>query len=106
MNRRDYPGSSPYSEGELSRLRTGDAKAHIDFARNRAGEFATFIRHYVEQNQIPQATEDQSAGGIVLLGWSAGNNFIIPILAHADSIDSETRLKIEPYLRSIAIFGT
>ena len=106
VNRRDYPGSSPYSEEELVRLRTGGTEAHNDFAQNRAREFATFIRHYVEQNKIPRATEDWSAGGIVLLGWSAGNNFTVPILAHADVIVDETRSKIEPYLRSLMVFGT
>lgn len=72
----------------------------------RAKEFATFIRHYVEENEIPKASTDNRSGGIVLMGWSAGNNFTIPLLAYADAIEEENRLKIEPYLRSLMIFGT
>lgn len=106
MNRRDYPGSSVYSEEELSQLRSGDSELHNEFARTRAKEFATFIKNFIEYDKkLPRISEDGKSGGIVLMGWSAGNNFIIPLLAYADVIDKDTREKVEPYLRSLLIFG-
>lgn len=105
VNRRDYPGSSPYTNEELDNIKNGDPSAHMDFAKNRARELASFIRNFVEQNKIPRAAEDGKSGGVVLMAWSAGGYYALQILAFADAIDSETRAVIEPYFRSLIMFG-
>ncbi|KAL5537017.1 hypothetical protein ACEPAF_840 [Sanghuangporus sanghuang] len=90
VNRRDYPGSSPYIEEDLSKA--------------RASEFARFIKTFIEKENIPKASSDWNRGGVVLMAWSSGNGYILPLLAHIDTIPEETRQFIEPYFRSHIVF--
>lgn len=105
VNRRDYPGSSPYSDAEIESIKGGNADAHSKFVKARGREFATFINNFIEQNNIPRAAEDGKSGGIVLMAWSSGNYYTLSILTFADAIDDYIRKAIEPYFRSLMIFG-
>lgn len=92
-------------EEDLDKIRRDDFEAHVDFARVRASEFARFIEWFVENERAPKASSDWKHGGIVLLSWSSGSSYTLPLLAYADSILKRTRDAIEPYLRSHVVFG-
>ncbi|KAH8111951.1 hypothetical protein DFH11DRAFT_559094 [Phellopilus nigrolimitatus] len=104
VNRRDYPGSSPYTDTDLAQINGNDAIAHDNFQRARGIELATFVRCFVELEKVPQASPDGKSGGVSLTGWSSGNFYTLPLLAYADSIPAETREAIAPFLRSLIIF--
>ncbi|KAH8111408.1 hypothetical protein DFH11DRAFT_1513177 [Phellopilus nigrolimitatus] len=104
VNRRDYPKSSPYTEDDITKIRGNDAVAHDEFARERGNEFAVFIRHFVEQENVPKVSSDRKSGGVVLMAWSSGNGYTLPMLSYADSIPADTREAIAPFLRSFMIF--
>ncbi|KAL5492300.1 hypothetical protein ACEPAI_3747 [Sanghuangporus weigelae] len=104
INRRDYPGSSPYTEGDLKRISADNAEMNNEFAKARASEFAQFIKTFIEKENIPKASSDWKRGGIVLMAWSSGNAYTLPLLSYADSIPEDTRLFIEPYIRSLILF--
>ncbi|KAL5513085.1 hypothetical protein ACEPAH_3483 [Sanghuangporus vaninii] len=104
ISRRDYPGSSPYTDEDLEKINTDNAEMNNEFAKARAAEFARFIKTFVEKENIPRASSDWKRGGIVLMAWSAGNAYTLPLLSYADSIQEDTRLFIEPYLRSLILF--
>ncbi|KAL5513084.1 hypothetical protein ACEPAH_3482 [Sanghuangporus vaninii] len=105
VNRRDYPGSSPYTEEDLRKVRTDDPETHNDFAKARASEFARFIKTFIEKENIPKASSDWKRGGVVLMAWSSGNGYTLPLLAYIDMIPEETRQFIEPYFRSHIVFN-
>ncbi|KAL5531561.1 hypothetical protein ACEPAG_4438 [Sanghuangporus baumii] len=104
INRRDYPRSSPYINEDLEKISANDAGMNNEFAKARASEFARFIKTFIEKENIPKASSDWKRGGIVLMAWSSGNAYTLPLLSYADSIPEDTRLFIEPYLRSLILF--
>ena len=67
-NRRDYPGSTPYTDSELEDLSQG-RKIFIDRAGSQLGEF---LFQLVDKEQIPRATDGGISGGIAIMGWSVG----------------------------------
>lgn len=105
VNRRHYPHSSPYTKEEIEKIKDGDPIAHEEFTKCRAKEYASFLEKYIAANDIPKAAEDGNSGGIVLMSWSGGNYFGMQVLSYADVISPEVREAIEPYLRSLIIFG-
>lgn len=106
VNRREYPGSSPFTEEDLDKLRSEDDTAHVEFAKDRAKEIATFIKAFIDQEAVPRATADGKSGGVALMGWSSGASQTIALLGDADSLPGGLRKSIEPYLRSYIIYGT
>ncbi|KAL5492299.1 hypothetical protein ACEPAI_3746 [Sanghuangporus weigelae] len=57
-----------------------------------------------ESHNIPKASSDWKRGGVVLMAWSSGNGYTLPLLAYIDSIPEETRQFIELYFRSHIVF--
>ncbi|THH08247.1 hypothetical protein EW145_g2822 [Phellinidium pouzarii] len=104
VNRRDYPNSSPYSDEDLELIKGSSEVTHTEFAKARGAEFATFIKHFAERERIPPTSLDRKSGGVVLMAWSSGNSYTIPLLAFADSISASIRESIQPFLRSLMIF--
>ena len=106
VNRRDYPGSSPYSEQDLALVQKDkDADSVRSFYRARGEEFATFMSWLIDNGSIPPISADGKKGGVALLAWSAGNAYTIPILAYVDEFPVATREKLEPYFRKLILFG-
>lgn len=105
VNRREYPGSSLFTEEDLNKLQSKDDAAHIEFARERAEEIATFIKVFKDQEDIPEASSDGRIGGVSLMGWSSGALQTIAVLGYADLLAESTKKSIEPYLRSYIVFG-
>ncbi|EJD07446.1 uncharacterized protein FOMMEDRAFT_149975 [Fomitiporia mediterranea MF3/22] len=104
VNRRDYPGSTPYTEEDIDKIRVDSAETHAEFAKARAAEFARFIRTFVEKENVPKASADWKRGGVVLLAWSSGNSYTLPLLSYIDSVPGDTREILSQYLRSHVIF--
>ncbi|EJD07447.1 uncharacterized protein FOMMEDRAFT_149976 [Fomitiporia mediterranea MF3/22] len=104
VNRRDYPGSTPYTEEDLEKIRVDNAETHDQFAKARAVEFAQFIKTFVENEDVPKASSDWKRGGVVLLAWSSGNSYTLPLLSYIDAIPIDTREIISQYLRSHVMF--
>ena len=86
-------------------MKSADKDAQDAFAKARAAEFATFIKSFIEEENIPKISDDGKDGGIVFVSWSSGVAYSIPLLSSADSLPKETRNAVEPYLRSYVVFG-
>ncbi|KAH8114770.1 hypothetical protein DFH11DRAFT_1593365 [Phellopilus nigrolimitatus] len=104
LNRRDYSGSTPFSDPELDVINGKDDNAHRDFLRKRGLEIAHFLVWVISEKEIPHASEDGSSGGLALLGWSQGNVTTLPFLAHLDSYPHEIITTLEPYLRTFILY--
>ena len=108
VNARDIGPSTPYSEAELALILSKDPAENIQFMRGIIAEFASFVAWLVQHEKIPPFEEDKTGnktGGISLFAWSAGNAIFIPFFAMADTIPSQIRTFIEPYLRSYVLYG-
>ena len=108
VNARDIGQSTPYTEAELALLNSKNPAENAQFMRGVILEFANFVAWLVQHENVPRFVEDSvggKTGGISLIAWSAGNGFFTPLFALADTIPSDIRTIIEPYLRSYIIYG-
>jgi hypothetical protein len=108
LNRRDFHGSTPYSDDELAIIQDGNnPKALKQFRADRGHEIGRFIYNIIEKEHLPhvkhKATEIE--GGVVLMGWSLGNSFGFAMLAHMRSMHPEMAVVLQEYVHTYIAFG-
>ncbi|EJD01416.1 uncharacterized protein FOMMEDRAFT_111212 [Fomitiporia mediterranea MF3/22] len=104
LNRRDYTGSTPFSQAELQVLKDGTDSEKHEFMRARGLEIAKFLVWVIKELKIPRASEDGTAGGLALLGWSLGNITTIAFLGNLSSFPEDIVQTLEPYLRTFIMY--
>ncbi|KDQ53356.1 hypothetical protein JAAARDRAFT_49830 [Jaapia argillacea MUCL 33604] len=100
LNRRDYAGSTKYSEEELADLNAGRKV----FMERHALETANFLLWFVETEKVPKVSSDRKGGGFSVMGWSMGIATPLAILGHPEVIPKEMLSKLEPYFRQLILF--
>ncbi|KAJ7806830.1 hypothetical protein B0H13DRAFT_1669614 [Mycena leptocephala] len=99
-NRRDYRGSTKYSNDELADLQAG----RQSFQHLLGLQTAWFLEHFIKHENTPKVTTDGRAGGFILVGWSFGNATTLALLAEADMIPRQLYKILEPHLRSLVLY--
>ena len=69
-------------------------------------EIATFLTWFLGNHDIPKLSAERTRGGISLLGWSMGIAPVFSFLGHPGVMPDGTYTNLEPYLRTIIIYGT
>ena len=101
LNRRDYTGSTKYTDENLKDLNAGDKS----FMERLALEVKHFLLWFVDTHKIPKITADRKSGGFSVMGWSMGNATAFSILGYPDVVGKESYRRLEPYLRQIILYG-
>lgn len=101
INRREYPGSTPYGDEELNFLKN-NPQAHLD---SLAQFISLFLVAFVQEHPIPKANEDGTKGGLVTLGWSTGCSMLVSMLSNPSAVSPQSRTVLEPYLLNIILYG-
>ncbi|KAI0669370.1 Alpha/Beta hydrolase protein [Trametes maxima] len=110
LNRRDYPGSDPYTSEDLARLahlasaprsEESDADA-VSFQGARAREVFDYLEDFVRRERVPRA--EGSKGGIVLVGWSIGSTLITALLANVGHFPQSADVKLAEYVRRLVLY--
>ncbi|TBU30269.1 hypothetical protein BD311DRAFT_659517 [Dichomitus squalens] len=111
VNRRDYPGATPYAPEERIllegwSLRKYDVQTVKDnmalFMRHRAEELLTLLEELVRDGSVTRVSSSRTSGGIVVAGWSLGIVWMSALLAHISSSPRAAQLK--PYLRRVVMY--
>ncbi|KAI0713772.1 Alpha/Beta hydrolase protein [Earliella scabrosa] len=106
VNRRDYPGSTPFTNEEHEHLRrlasvpAGSPEAvegTEEFMRDRARELYDYLAELVEAGLVTKP------GGIVLAGWSLGAVWLSALLTHAASFPV-TQVRLSEYLKRVVYY--
>ena len=109
LNCRDYVHSTPFSDAELGVLAGQDEDAHSQFLRERGLEIAKFLYYVITELEVTRRASSggnaTSSGGLVLMGWSLGNLFTVAFIAHLSTYPPEVTMTLEPYLKSLVIYG-
>lgn len=65
------------------------------------------IAHFIRTKHLPPPTDvsGSQSGGVCILAWSAGNVFLLSLLANLDSLDKGVNSLLERYVTSVVIFG-
>lgn len=117
VNRRDYPGSAPFTEAERALLPsqpigpTEDADALAaakenvqEFMQAQARELYDFLEILVESGDVPAADRKNNTGGMVVAGWSMGAAWMTALLAHAPSFPTR-EVNLAHYLQRAVFLG-
>ena len=111
VNRRDYPGTTPYPAEELALLPplgADNSKSEFDsvheFTLNRGRELLAFLAELVERCNIPPGRPKENRGGIVVVGWSLGILWMTSLLADLDSF-TQSGVDLSKYLRRVILYG-
>lgn len=109
VNRRDYPGSDPYTDVERSQLAAAATASEAealriveDYMRDRARELFDFLAAYVKQEHIP--TRRGGCGGIVFCTWSFAATWMTTFLGNA-ALFSAGDIDLTQYLRRVVLYG-
>jgi hypothetical protein len=109
INRRDFPGSEPYTEAERAQLvsaRTApedEAVALLEsYMCDRAREIFDFLGAFIKQEQVPPARGHN--GGVILCTWSFAAIWMMGLLANVGSFPTGDT-DLEQYIRRMILYG-
>ncbi|KAJ7476879.1 Alpha/Beta hydrolase protein [Mycena galericulata] len=100
VNRREYPGSSPYSAEELVAFAEGSDDERSTLLAQQGRDLALFLDGLVEKLEIPKA------GGIALIGWSLGTIFLLSLVASMETLPSATRDRLSSFVHTVILLQT
>lgn len=100
-NRRDYPGSTRYSDVELQELRNGE-KTFLDRLATQMGEF---LLQFIEKEAVPKISPDRKLGGFAILGWSMGTTTAMALFADANLLSRSEYNVLESYVKDLILYG-
>jgi len=101
LNRRDYAGSTKYTDENLKDLVAGDKS----FMERLALEVKHFLLWFVDTHNIPKISADRKSGGFAVMGWSMGNATAFSLIGYPDVVGNESYQRLEPYLRQLILYG-
>jgi hypothetical protein len=108
VNRKDYPGSSPFTPEEIARLASEDIQTREAAVRALAMEFGAFFAWFVQTYQTPPIVSTGTggrAGGIIVVSWSLAHATLGPMIAYPDSLLEETGTLLSTHLRAYCTLG-
>ncbi|KAI1789098.1 hypothetical protein LXA43DRAFT_595792 [Ganoderma leucocontextum] len=113
VNRRDYPGATPYSPVERAHLFTAALEATTDVAAARpkvvtimkegAIDVFKLLARFIADNHVPPAQPQANSGGIVLVGWSLGTAWLTALLASVPPLSADA-VDLTEYVRRIVFY--
>ncbi|KAK7458020.1 hypothetical protein VKT23_009928 [Stygiomarasmius scandens] len=65
---------------------------------------ADFLRTFIEKEKIPEVDFQSKSGGLVILGWSAGNITGMSMFTDPSLLDEKVYRLLERYLREMVIY--
>ncbi|KAJ7196933.1 Alpha/Beta hydrolase protein [Mycena pura] len=98
VNRREYPGSSPYSAEELNVFASGTDAQKAGILEQQGRDLALFVDGIIETLLGPKA------GGVALCAWSMGNIFLLSLIASIQTLPANTRARLSRHVQNIILF--
>ena len=100
LSRREYRGSSPYTDEELRTINHGSEEERAKFLQEQGVLIALFVDGIIQTLSLPKA------GGLTVVGWSMGNVFTLALRACISDLPADTQERLKSYSRSFIVWGT
>jgi pimeloyl-ACP methyl ester carboxylesterase len=98
VNRRGYPGSTPYSSEDVKALAGESSESERAAMLARHGiDIAFFVDGLIQKLSLTD---------VGVLAWSIGNTFLLAFLASITSLPNETRERLGSKVKTIILLGT
>ena len=104
LARRDFKGSTPFTETELEQIRGNDEDMHRQFLRDRGFEIAQFLVALIEKFKLP-AVDRNGQGGLSIMGWSLGNMILYAFANYFSTYPKRVKDHLKSYLGSLICWG-
>lgn len=104
INRRPFPGSTPFTQDEVNVTITGGDEERDAQMEARGHEIGTFIATFIQRFSLPPPSDDKKTGGVCLLGWSVGALFQLAAIATADTLPEAARSVLSSHIRSLILY--
>jgi hypothetical protein len=101
VNRRDYAGSTKYTDDNLKDLNEGKAS----FMERLGAEVGHLLVWFAQTHKIPKISADRKSGGLSLMGWSMGNATSMSLFGYPEFVGKDTYTKLGPYFRQLILYG-
>ncbi|KAF9556336.1 alpha/beta-hydrolase [Agrocybe pediades] len=98
INRRHYPGTTPFSQHELDIIASGSNDDRAKLLVQQGIDMAMLIDALIAQCGIPLN------GGVTLAGWSLGATFVLAMLAACDELQADVRVSLKRYLTGVVMW--
>ncbi|KAI0035647.1 hypothetical protein K488DRAFT_42771 [Vararia minispora EC-137] len=105
VNRRDYPGSKPYTDEELVCLSSDEPSVCALALRALAVEYAAFLAWFIQTRRTPSRHID-GTGGIALVAWSLAHMLTCPLMAYPEALPDDVRAILSMHLRAYCSLGS
>lgn len=106
MTRRNYAGSTPFTEDELKVVNGGSEEEKTAFVVNRGVEHLTFIDKFLAEKHVPlQPSQDGKPGGVAILGWSLGNVETLAAFANLKATAPDVQVRLAPLIHTLILHG-
>ncbi|KAJ7508120.1 hypothetical protein B0H11DRAFT_1966695 [Mycena galericulata] len=97
VNRREYPGSSPYTAQELKVFNEGTDAERAVLLGQQGHDLALFVDGLIDVLPVTPA------GGIMLVGWSIGTIFLLSLIASIATLPFEMRARLCPLVHTVVL---
>ena len=107
INRRGFPGSTPYTNPELDVV-TNELSTETEkdaFLQDRGHEITYFIDNFIREHELPPPSSDGMNGGVAILGWSLGSSHAAAAVASTLTLPADVRARLSLHLRSLIFYG-
>jgi hypothetical protein len=101
LNRREYSGSSKYTDAEIDDLVSG----RKSFFEQLALEVTHFLLWFIQTYNIPRISHNGKSGGLAIMGWSMGSITTLTVLGQPEVIPKASYRTLEHYLKEMILFG-
>ncbi len=108
IQRRPFPGSTPFTDEELNvTLTGGSGDEERDFEIEMRGhEIASFVDIFIQNHNLPRVSDDGKSGGASLLGWSVGGAYVVAAIASTETLPVDVQTRLGAYVRSMIVYGS
>jgi pimeloyl-ACP methyl ester carboxylesterase len=96
VNRRGYPGSSPYSAEDLVIFAEGNEAERAALLEQQGRDLALFLDGIIDALSIPKA------GGIALIGWSMGTLFLLSLIS-CETLPTNTKARLSSFVHTVVL---
>ncbi|KAJ8086079.1 hypothetical protein PM082_004898 [Marasmius tenuissimus] len=105
VQRRPFPGSTPFTPQELNVTLTGGSsdQERAAYAEARGHELANFIDRFIQKFKLP-AIGANGQGGSVIWGWSVGALLPVWTIGNAKTLPADVKTRLGANVRSLIIY--
>jgi len=104
VTRRNYRGSTPFTEEELKVVNNGPEEEKTAFIVKRGVELLTFMDKFLQEKKVPlQPLQEGKPGGIAIVGWSLGNTVTLSAIANIKSAAPEVQQRLRPLIHTLIL---